>query len=141
MSDVINKETYAVLLSESVFGNAISIGKDRTIDSDVEHIHVMTTDDDFDAVWLRAYTINTSARVDLNMILNPITNGTVDIDMVRFIVSIPPGTEGVPILMGHRFRRQSGSLYTIAAYVATLDIGVVKVIGSVVRFKQVIITP
>ena len=136
-----NQEVRSEVLSESVDGRPILIALDYTVAADVTPIHIMTVDDVSDAVWLQVHNTDTSASVDLNLILNPSDDtSTASIDAATITVTIPRGSSSW-VLQGERFRLIAAIGYTIAAYTSTADVNKLQVTGWFTRVKGTDLTP
>lgn len=130
-----NQELRTEIISESVKGRPIHINADFTTASDVTPIHVMTQDDVIDSLHIKVHNGYSSAVV-LNLVINPedetskpsIDNATLTIEIPRYAT--------VDVLQGERVRFITGSTYTIAAHVATADIGRLHVTGWYNRLKS-----
>lgn len=130
-----NQELRTEIISESVKGRPIHINADFTTASDVTPLHVMTQDDVIDSLHIKVHNGYSSAVV-LNLVINPedetskpsIDNATLTIEIPRYAT--------VEVLHGERVRFITGSTYTIAAHVATADIGRLHVTGWYNRLKS-----
>lgn len=130
-----NQELRTEIISESVKGRPIHINADFTTASDVTPLHVMTQDDVIDSLHIKVHNGYSSAVV-LNLVINPedetskpsIDNATLTIEIPRYAT--------VDVLQGERVRFITGSTYTIAAHVATADIGRLHVTGWYNRLKS-----
>ena len=130
-----NKELRTEIISESVAGRPIHINSDYTTATDVTHLHDMTEDDVLDSVHIQVYN-GYSSEVILYLVLNPADyTSTSSVDDATLTIAIPRYSM-VEVLKGKRFRLVSGSAYTIAAYVATADIGRLHVTGWYNRLKS-----
>ncbi len=130
-----NQELRTEIISESVKGRPIHINADFTTASDVTPIHVMTEADVIDSLHLKVHNGYSSAVV-LNLVINPddetskpsIDDATLTLEIPRYAT--------VEVLHGERVRFITGSTYTIAAHVATADIGRLHVTGWYNRLKS-----
>lgn len=141
MSITGNQEARSEVLSGSTDGRPIPIALDYTVAADVTTIHAMSVDGVIDAIWLQVHNTDTSANVDLELILNPSdTTSTSAIDAATITVTIPRGSSKW-VLQGERFRYISGTSYTLAAYTATADVDKLLVTGWFTRVKGTDLTP
>ena len=130
-----NQELRTEIISESVKGRPIHINADFTTASDVTPIHVMTEADVIDSLHLKVHNGYSSAVV-LNLVINPddetskpsIDDATLTLEIPRYAT--------VEVLHGERVRFITGSTYTVAAHVATADIGRLHVTGWYNRLKS-----
>lgn len=130
-----NQELRTESISESTGGRAIIINADYTTVADVDHLHIMTVADVLDSVYLEVFN-SYSTTVNINIVLNPIDTAVgANVDAVTVTVAVPR-TGSAWALQGQRFRLTAGNAYTLAAYVATADIGRLKVTGWVNRIKS-----
>lgn len=130
-----NQELRTEILSESVKGRPIHINADYTTASDVTPLHVMTEDDVIDSVHIKIHN-GYSSSVVLNLVINPEDETSKpSIDNATLTLEIPRYTT-VDLLRGERVRFITGSTYTIAAHVATADIGRLHVTGWYNRLKS-----
>ena len=130
-----NQELRTESISESTGGRAIIINADYTTAADVDHLHIMTVTDVLDSVYLEVFNSHGST-VNINLVLNPIDTAVgANVDAVTITVAVPR-TGSSWLLQGQRFRLTAGNAYTLAAYVATSDIGYLKVTGWVNRIKS-----
>lgn len=130
-----NQELRTEAISQSTGGRAIIINADYTTVADVDHLHIMTVADVLDSVYLEAFN-SYSTTVNINLVLNPIDTAVgANVDAVTVTVAVPR-TGSAWLLQGQRFRLTAGNTYTLAAYVATADIGRLKVTGWVNRIKS-----
>ena len=134
-----NLEVRTEVLSESTNGRPIHINADYTIASDVTPIHIISQANVLDSVYVEVFN-SYSSNINVNLILNPAdTTSTTDIDDATVTVTVPRYGSAW-LLQGQRFRRVSGTSYTIAAYVATAYIGYLHVTGWYSRLYQPSIT-
>lgn len=130
-----NQELRTEIISESVKGRPIHIVDDFALASDVTRIHVMTEDDVIDSVHIKIHN-GYSSSVVLNLVINPEDEASkASIDNATLTLEIPRHTT-IEVLHGERVRFIAGSTYTIAAYVATADIGRLHVTGWYNRLKS-----
>lgn len=130
-----NQEVRTESLSESDGGSAIIVNADYTTVSDVTHLHIMTATDVMDALYLEVFN-SYSSNVNLNLVLNPAdTSVSGDVDDTTVTITVPRNGSIWP-LQGQRFRVKAGNAYTVAAYVATGDIGRLKITGWINRIKS-----
>ena len=130
-----NQEIRTESISESAGGSAIIINADYTTVADVDHLHIMTVADVIDSLYIDVFNSH-SAGVHISLVLNPIDTAVgANVDAVTVTVHIP-GKESLRLLQGQRFRVKAGNAYTVAAYVATGDIGHLSVTGWVNRIKS-----
>jgi len=130
-----NQELRTEIISESVKGRPIHIVDDFALASDVTRIHVMTEADVIDSVHIKIHN-GYSSSVVLNLIINPDDETSkASIDNATLTLEIPRYTT-VEVLHGERVRFIAGSTYTIAAHVATADIGRLHVTGWYNRLKS-----
>tara|TARA_R110000803_G_scaffold15010_4_gene41709 strand:+ start:326 stop:745 length:420 start_codon:yes stop_codon:yes gene_type:complete len=130
-----NQEIRTESISESAGGSAIIINADYTTVADVDHLHIMTVADVLDSLYIEIFN-SYSTAVNVNLVLNPIdTAVAANVDAVTITVAVPRTGSAWP-LQGQRFRVKAGNAYTLAAYVATADIGRLRVTGWVNRIKS-----
>lgn len=134
-----NQEVRTEVFSESSDGAPVKVALDHTTVSDVTHIHIMTVEDVIDSVWLEVFNQHT-ASIDLSLILNPTdTSSATPVDDATVTILIRPKSS-LWVLQGQRFRLVVGNTYTLAAYVATADINLLKVTGWINRQKSTDLT-
>ena len=94
----------------------------------------LVADNHVDAVWIQAFNPE-SSDVDVTFVLNAADDTDTDsIDDVAVTLTIP-AKDSLWILQGDSFRLNGTNTSTIAAYVATADIGKVRCTGHIVRVR------
>jgi len=130
-----NLEVRTDVLSESTNGRPIHINEDYTTVTDVTHIHTITQANVLDSVYLEVFN-SYSSNINVKLILSPAnTSNSTNVDDATVEVTVPRYGSAW-LLQGQRFRRTSGTAYTIAAYVDTAYVGYLHVTGWYSRIYQ-----
>lgn len=125
-------------ISASPTGRPLPIDTDLTVVGDVTTLHAMTQDDVIDRVIFALWNSGNSA-VTVNFVINPVDDTVLaDVNAATIQVRVAANSiiESLPVYV----RRIAGNSYTIAAYVATADIGDVLATGRYIRYTQGILT-